>query len=766
MVAKEEIMGKIIFDAFPDNPDDPQATGVLNLRRSLESVLKTKKSDTMAIQKYDIRRPKEEGGGFEARYWSPINTPVLAPDYSVKYIIHRVEDVTEYINLRKSGKEQLKITEELRTRAGEMEVEIYERAQEIQEINRQLKMANSNLALQNEIKTKFFANVSHELRTPLMLILGPVRSLLGDGNLKPEQLNTLRLIEENASILLKHVTDLLDIAILEAGKMPIQYFTFDMVNLIKKTIALFNNALEKKNLECLTFLPQNLEIQADKEKIQRLFINLLSNAVKFTPEHGTIRVELKQNKKLTLIIEDNGPGIPPELRDAIFERFYQVEKSSTRTFGGTGLGLSIVKDFIDLHKGTIKVKASSLGGVSFVVSLPLKAPKNTVVKTQEYIPAFNEGEGNIAIAGIEEFIPHPKSKEIDDNKPQVLIVEDNKALNTYLSEILEDSYKVERAYNGQEGLNKAIELNPALIVSDIMMPKMDGTEMVQQIRQNRSLLSTPILILTAKVDDELCVQMLKKGAQDYMIKPFSPEEFKARVANLILMKKAEDELERFVYLASHDLKSPLPAIDHLVSWIEEDNDSSLSEQSRKHLNALRKRASRMSNLLDGLLKYSQTVNINTEPKSIDLTKMVKSIVSTQTHAKNFEFIYELPSKKIIAEREPLYEIFSLLISNSIQHHHIGGGLIKVGMREETKQYKFFVADDGPGIDPKYHKKIFELYQRLQSRDILESSGVGLSIVKKILDFKGGKISVDSELGKGATFWFTWPKRGGNDYGTE
>ncbi|VEH28672.1 histidine kinase dimerization/phospho-acceptor domain-containing protein [Legionella sainthelensi] len=292
MVTREQIIGKNIFKAFPDNPEDPHATGEINLRASLNRVLKNKTHDTMAIQKYDIRLPREKGGGYEERYWSPINLPVLDARNRVKYIIHRVEDVTEYIQLKKSRSEQLKIMEELRTRAGEMEIEIYQRAQEIQTVNKQLQEVNSHLALLDQMKTQFFANISHELRTPLMLILGPIDTLLRDKPLTPSQTKKLRLIKENALLLSKHVNDLLDIAKFDAAKLEISYYNIDFVRLIRKVLSLFEADIEAKKFQVSCDLPKELFIQIDGEKMERVILNLLSNSIKFNPIHGKIKLKL------------------------------------------------------------------------------------------------------------------------------------------------------------------------------------------------------------------------------------------------------------------------------------------------------------------------------------------------------------------------------------------------------------------------------------------------------------------------------------------
>lgn len=755
MVTREQIIGKNIFEAFPENPEDPHANGASNLSNSLNRVLKNKTHDTMAIQKYDIRRPTEQGGGYEERYWSPVNLPVLDAHKKIKYILHRVEDVTEYIKLKNTRSEQLKIMEELRTRAGEMEVEIYQRAQEIQVVNKQLQDANSHLALLDQMKTQFFANISHELRTPLMLILGPIDILLQD-KLGPDHIKKIHLMKENTLLLLKHVNDLLDIAKFDSDRLKINYYNVDFVLLIKKILSLFAADIQAKGLHISCSFPKQLSMQMDSEKIERVILNLLSNAIKCTPSHGTICLKLyKRKNHAEFSIEDDGPGIPAKFREVIFERFFQLEESM-RHSTGTGLGLAIAKDFIKLHQGTIKVHQAKLGGALFVMQIPLNAPTEHLVHSEQ--PIQRTIEVPRIVNKQHEIAAMQLNTEGHVNLPLILVVEDNLAMNEFLCELLSNDYRIACAQDGKEGLDKAIQLHPQIIISDIMMPKMNGIEMVHAIRQHSSLLSTPIMIVTAKADDELCVRMLQEGAQDYMIKPFSTEEFKARIANLILVKHAEDELERFVYLASHDLKSPLPAIEHLVSWIEEDVGNQLTPQSRKYLSFLRKRTYRMSNLLDGLLKYAQAGTIHSPVEKINFPDLVNTVAHEVEAANDFNICCEHCAFTVEAEKKPLHEVIYELVDNSVKHHHLHKGHIQVGVVEQNDYYEFFVADDGPGIELVYQDRIFQLFQTLQPRDIVESCGVGLSIAKKIIEAQGGSICVKSDKNQGSVFHFTWPKQ--------
>lgn len=342
---REAILGRNIFDVFPDNPNDPNAEGVRNLKTSLHHVLQTNKPDAMPVQKYDIRKPSDEGGGFEERYWSPLNTPVLDPEGKIAYIIHRVEDVTEYVRLKQQGVEQSQLNETLRAQAVKMEAEVFARSHEVAAASAKLKEVNEELARLydktrelDELKTRFFANVSHELRTPLSLILGPVGKLLAGAKSGTESFNLLSMVDRNARLLYRHVTDLLDVAKLEAGKMGMRYAQVDLGYLVRLTSSNFESVAAEKYIHYTVDAPTELPAQVDGEKFQRVLLNLLSNAFKFTPIEGSIAVKLKTDGDAAILeVQDNGPGVPESMRNTIFERFRQVEDDAHRSHGyGTG----------------------------------------------------------------------------------------------------------------------------------------------------------------------------------------------------------------------------------------------------------------------------------------------------------------------------------------------------------------------------------------------------------------------------------------------
>lgn len=550
---REGIVGRHLFDVFPDNPNDPSADSIRNTRASMNRVIQTRQPDVMVVQRHDIRRPESEGGGFEVRYWSPINSPVLNPDGSLAYIMHRVEDVTEFVQLKQHDAEQAKATDALRERTTKMEADLYQRSREVADASVRLKQANEELARLYErtreldaLKSEFFANVSHELRTPLTLILAPVRKLQTASNLAEEQRSELTRVERSARALLKLVNNLLDLSKLDAGRMQMQYAHADVAQLGRFAASLFESVADERRMTFAVDIPAELEAEVDPEKIERIVVNLLSNAFKFTPEQGEVRLQLRSRDGMAeFVIEDTGPGVPDGMQQAIFERFQQLDRGPTRRHGGTGLGLAIVKEFVGLHGGSVTVSRAPEGGACFTVRIPLRAPPGTDVRTGEPQPAV--ATAGIEAAGWPEFSrrPHDEGDTGPANAPLVLVVEDNADMSSFLAASLRPTHRVATAFDGQDGVEKAIQLRPDLIISDVMMPLKSGEDLVREVRQHRELDSVPILLLTAKADERMRTHWLNIGAQDCLLKPFSVDELVARAAGLIARKrKAEAALEQ------------------------------------------------------------------------------------------------------------------------------------------------------------------------------------------------------------------------------
>ena len=396
----------------------------------------------------------------------------------------------------------------------------------------------------DELKSQFFANVSHELRTPLTLIMAPLEKKLrrpASADFPEAERRETEMMLRNARLLYRHVSDLLDAAKLEAGGMQADYARVEFAELVRGLAAHFDSAACERSIAWHVTTPPVLAIEADGEKLQRILLNLLSNAIKFTPDGGAIEVRLATDGDAALLeVQDNGPGVPADMREAVFGRFRQVEGAANRRHGGTGLGLAIVREFAELHGGTADVTEAPGGGALFAVRLPLRAPAGTtlhdtasridpVIDRQAVdelaAPVATEGAGSAA----------------SPEAPLVLVVEDNADMNAFIADTLRPRYRVASARDGHAGLEQAVALRPDLILVDVMMPLMSGDAMVLELRRHAELADVPIVMLTAKTDDQLRVKLLEAGVQDCLNKPFAVDELLARVGGLLAGRRRTDE---------------------------------------------------------------------------------------------------------------------------------------------------------------------------------------------------------------------------------
>lgn len=551
MIKREKVLNKGIFEIFPDNPDDPSATGVSNLKASLYRVLQNKESDSMAVQKYDIRKSESEGGAFEERYWSPINSPVFDDNYDLKYIIHRVEDVTEFMQLKQKGSKQEELIKTQRSEVDKKEAEIFIRAQELQEVNKKLREAE-------RIKSEFFANVSHELRTPLSLIIAPLETLLSDAKaIAEDKLNLLLTINNNALRLLQMVNGLLDFSKLEAGKMQVNREPVDISILTNSVLNDFLPLMEQKGLknEVLMNIPQNY-VMIDRYLYERILFNLLSNAVKFTEPGGKVILRLGLgNEMLHLEVEDTGIGIPESEIPKLFNKFYQIEGSSTRRFEGSGLGLALVKEFTEMLGGKVGVKSTLGKGAVFSVDLaaPFSITPSLIGEIeQDKIPALKIPQpGNF----FQEKQTHKKAHKESDLK--VLIAEDNVELATYIESLISDYCQTQIAKDGKIALEIVEAWQPDMVLSDIMMPEIDGFTVCSNIKSDKKTAETVVVLVTSLTHREAMIKGWESGADEYLFKPFHPNELVTRVRSLLKMIKHRKEAREALVRSEQKFRSLL-----------------------------------------------------------------------------------------------------------------------------------------------------------------------------------------------------------------
>jgi len=395
----------------------------------------------------------------------------------------------------------------------------------------------------DKIKSNFYANISHEFRTPLMLILGPLEKLMSKVKDEDGQ-KQAGLIKGNAKRLLTLINQLLDLSRLEAGKLKLNASLGNIAQFVKGLVMEFESIAERKDISLKVLIEKDdIEAYFDKEKLEKIVTNLLSNAFKFTPSGGRITVKLSETStnQVEIIVRDSGIGIPKSELTKIFDRFYQVDGSHTREHEGTGIGLALTKELVELHKGNIFVDSVEGHWTEVKLNFPLGREHLTddeIIDTADFEMR--------KIENVEEFAKSDSEAEdlLNENlidKTIVLVVEDNVDVREYIKDALKEHYHIEEAANGEQGLRKAEKFIPDLIVSDIMMPKMDGYELTRQLRQNDKTSHIPIILLTAKSDKDSKLQGLGLGADDYLIKPFDSDELLARIKNLIETRRMLQE---------------------------------------------------------------------------------------------------------------------------------------------------------------------------------------------------------------------------------
>ncbi len=402
------------------------------------------------------------------------------------------------------------------------------------------KVTTDSLRNLDQLKSHFFANISHEFRTPLTLILGQIENVMSsdiDNNKKRK----LQVANRNARRLLKLINELLDLSKLESGSMELAATRQNMVSFLKSLFFSFESlALTKKIELYFESAADYIPVSFDPDKMEKVFYNLLSNAFKFTPENGVIKVSVgfAGKSSLEICVKDSGCGIPEDKLENIFDRFYQVDSSNTRENEGTGIGLALAKELVHLHNGTIKVKSKLSSGSEFIVTLPYDNADG--MKTPGLETVTQASKSGDAETGFEDTVPFEesaqKNQQLGSDKKIILVVEDNHDVRTYIREQIEDEYHTVEALHGEQGLSVAQELLPDLIITDVMMPKMDGYQFCKAIRTDEKTSHIPIIMLTARggLDDK--IEGIESGVDSWLTKPFSTKELRATVKNLILQR--------------------------------------------------------------------------------------------------------------------------------------------------------------------------------------------------------------------------------------
>jgi PAS domain S-box-containing protein len=414
------------------------------------------------------------------------------------------------------------------------------------------------LAEIDRAKTAFFGNVSHEFRTPLQLILGPLEDVLPEAGerLGPERHRQLLTVRRNALRLLKLVNALLDFSRLEAGRLQAVYQPTDLAGLTSDIASGFHSAMDRAGLQfSVDCQPLAEPVFVDRDMWEKVVLNLLSNAFKFTFA-GEVAISLKTvGRAVELQVRDTGVGIPDDQRENVFERFHRLERTSARTHEGTGIGLALVQELVNLHGGSVAVKSAVGFGSTFTVTIPRgkeHLPAESIQPEQSF--ASSQIRADAYVEEAQRWLPDASSASVDAAmfpKPSslgssraavlgakrdvIVLADDNADMREYLSRLLGDAYEVHAVADGQHALEASRQLRPALVLADVMMPRLDGFELLRAIRDDSVLCSTPVILVSARAGEESRVEGLQADADDYLVKPFTSRELLARVATHVKM---------------------------------------------------------------------------------------------------------------------------------------------------------------------------------------------------------------------------------------
>ena len=492
LTQREEILGRHIFDVFPDNPGDPDATGTSNLRASLQAALDTHEPDVMAIQKYDIRAAD---GSFEERFWSPINTPVIGADGTVELIVHRVVDVTEFVRVRGQAE------------VAEMETELFNRAQELQRLNRSLR-------LEREAKDRFLAVLSHELRNPLAAIHGALDVMQDTG---VDGVRMVQVVERQVLALTRMTDDLLDMTRAQVGKLHLERRPLDLAALATSSVEATRTAvgIEERTLVA-TVACEDTWVDGDPIRLSQAVGNLLSNAIKFTARDGRIEVVVDGGEGwVSLTVLDDGLGFDPTAAEALFEPFAQQDRSLARATSGLGLGLPIAREIAELHGARLQARSDGPGqGAAFTLELPVTARPED-----------------------DELAAAVQTAPADSGWRRVLLIEDNADVATTHRELLlRSGHEVEVAASGLAGVEAALISPPDLVLCDIGLPDIDGFEVARRLRSDPRTAALPLVAVSGYGRPEDRHRARQAGFDEHLVKPLngatlaqSLSEFAARL---------------------------------------------------------------------------------------------------------------------------------------------------------------------------------------------------------------------------------------------
>jgi signal transduction histidine kinase len=547
--------------------------------------------------------------------------------------------------------------------------------------------------------------------------------------------------------------------------------------------------VRERGVELSVQTPDSLRLVADPEKIERVLLNLLSNAMKFVPDRGRVQVVLRDDgDDAVLSVEDDGPGVPVHLREAIFERFRRGGEETAWSFGGTGLGLAIAKELVECHGGRIEVGDGARGGALFRVILP-RVSEGILAGAERPVEraALDEVERQ-TVAELRARSEAPVAMQGNGGQGLVLVIEDNAEMSRFLVECLTPAYRVATAFDGTQGLEKALALRPDLILSDVMMPAMGGDALVRALRSRPELEDIPIIVLTAKADDELRLELLREGAQDFLTKPVASEELRVRVANCVMLKRTRDVLrgalssqtrdlatladelaaanrakDEFLAVLSHELRTPLAPI--LISSFLLREGRLDAAGSARAVHAIERNAKLQARIVDDLLDVSRAITgkLRVNARPIVLEPVIEAAiesVAAAAEAKGITVDAGLGPEVGVVSGDPerLQQVVWNLLSNAIKFTP-RGGRVEVRLARVGEHVELTVSDNGAGFEADLLPRLFERFWQADSSTTRAHGGLGLglAVVRHLVELHGGTVRAESAgEARGASFSVTLP----------
>jgi signal transduction histidine kinase len=652
------------------------------------------------------------------------------------------------------------------------------------------------LAEIDRAKTAFFSNVSHEFRTPLSLMLAPVEDALADAGrpLDPQQRERLETAHRNSLRLLKLVNTLLDFSRIEAGRVEARYEATDLAVLTADLASSFRSAMERAGLRFVVDCPPlAAPVHVDRDMWEKIVLNLLSNAFKFTFD-GEIAVMLRcAGDAVELAVRDTGTGIAPEEIPHLFERFYRAKGGRARTHEGTGIGLSLVQELVRLHGGSVRVESTPGQGSTFTVSVPAaqvpesSAPPRTLAATAVGArPFVEEALRWLPGSGARERDEPLPSKDLDDRivvapRGRVLLADDNADMRDYVGRLLREHWTVEAVSNGRAALEAARTHPPDLVLADVMMPGLDGFELLRALRGHPATATVPVILLSARAGEEARVEGLQAGADDYVVKPFTARELVARLSTHLTLARMRHEAARqaeaarteaeaassakdvFLATLSHELRQPLGSI---LGWVRLLQRQDLDADGRAQIvERLERSVHTLTRLIDDLLDVSSIVTgkmrLNLQP--MDLRETIEAALDTVRHAATAKGVQlqtalDPRTTPIIGDGDRLQQVIWNLLSNAVKFTP-AGGRVSVDLHHDDARVVIEVCDSGRGISPEFMPRLFDRFTQATTdvRRAAPGLGLGLAIARHLVELHGGTLTADSRgEGRGSTFTVSLP----------